>query len=102
MFSKLKFLLVAGVMIASLPLLSTANDNDGDNGKAHDKVTLCHNGHSITISRSALQHHLDNHNKDGAKLTCFEVTATRPCGSTPPPPPCNVCPPKPPCTGCAK
>ena len=106
MISKFKTFLVAGALIASLPLLSTANGTGGNNGGSggnngsapHDKVTLCHNGHSITISRSALQKHLDNHNKEGAKLTCYEVTASRPCGSQTTPPTCE--PPKPPKGNC--
>jgi hypothetical protein len=111
MITKFKTFLVAGALIASLPLISTANgggSNAGGSDNAHDKVTLCHNGHSITISKSAVQKHLDNHNREGAKLTCFVVTAQKPCGSqtTPPPPPppptCGTCPttPPPPCTGC--
>jgi hypothetical protein len=105
MITKFKTFLVAGALIASLPLLSTANgggtngggSTGGNNGSApHDKVTLCHNGHSITISRSAMQKHLDNHNRDGAKLTCYEVTANKPCGSqTTPPDDCSPKPPKP-------
>ena len=99
MFTKLKTFLVAAVVIASLPIISTANN--GDNGKAHDKVTLCHNGHLINISRAARQKHLDLHNRQGAKLTCFEVTASRPCGSGPTKPPteCHHDPEEV-CTGC--
>ncbi len=97
MFTKLKTFLVAAVVIASLPIISTANE--GDNGKAHDKVTMCHNGHLITISRAAKQKHLDNHNRQGAKLTCFEVTQNTPCGSTKPPKECHHAPEET-CTGC--
>ena len=57
--------LIAFVVIAALPL-STLAGGDG-------KVTLCHNGHTITISVNSLQKHLDNHNKADAKLTCFIV-----------------------------
>jgi hypothetical protein len=101
MISKFKTFLVAGALIASLPLISTANNGGGSNGGGsnngsapHDKVTLCHNGHSITISRSALQKHLDNHNREGAKLTCYELKNGETCGSRTTPP--DECTPKPP------
>jgi len=87
MITKLKTFVVAAIIIASLPLLSTAN-------KGQEKVTLCHNGHLITIARPAVQHHLDNHQKN---FECFVVTSDRPCGSKtstpkPPKPPRGNCP----------
>ena len=93
MITKFRTLLVGAMLIGSLPFISTAN-----NGQK--KETLCHNGHEITIAEPAVEHHLKNHNKPGAKLTCYRG----PCQDTPPTNPCNTCPtptPKPPkCNGC--
>ena len=100
MITKFKTFLVAGALIASLPLISSANGggNNGGGGKGgngsapHDKVTLCHNGHSITISRSAKAAHDRNHGKN---FPCYELVNGATCGSTTTPPPAN-CSPKPP------
>lgn len=101
MKNKFKNLLAAAILMAALPVASFAQNNkggSGNNGSApHDKVTLCHNGHSITISRSAYDAHMRNHNKDGAKLTCYDINDSRSkCAkqTTPPPPPPTNCPPK--------
>ena len=83
MITKLRTFLAAGMVIASLPLLSTAN-----NGKGQGKTTLCHNGHEITIANPAVSHHLKNHQKN---FECFIVTADRPCGSKKTKPPCGGC-----------
>jgi len=49
--------------------------HDGDKGRDHDqnKVTICHKGHTLTISRSALDAHL----KHGDVLGPCDVTPHR-------------------------
>jgi hypothetical protein len=56
-------------IFASLRHDKDDEDRDG-HGKDHDKVTICHKGHTITVSRSALHAHLAH----GDSLGSCEVT----------------------------
>jgi hypothetical protein len=57
---------------APLPAAPAENNSENDGGGG-DKVTICHKGHTITVSRNALQAHLAH----GDTIGSCEITPTK-------------------------
>jgi hypothetical protein len=57
----------------SAPLPAAPAENNQENGGGADKVTICHKGHTITVSRNALQAHLAH----GDTIGSCEITPTK-------------------------
>jgi hypothetical protein len=67
MKSNRKKLLLWVVVVACVNFVSPSYSDD------NDKVTLCHKGHTIKVSRSALRAHLDH----GDTIGSCEITPNR-------------------------
>jgi hypothetical protein len=72
--------LIAASCLALGPAMTTyaapakGNDSKSDNkGKGKEKVTICHKGHTLTVSKSALSAHL----KHGDTLGPCDVTPSK-------------------------
>jgi hypothetical protein len=73
---------VAAVMVVSVLSVATvafAEQEDGV-GLGQPKVTLCHNGHTISVAKPAMAGHVNHGDKVGA---CVEHTGVQPTGVQP-------------------
>jgi len=59
--------------VNAAPLPAAPAEANPENGGGADKVTICHKGHTITVSRNALQAHLAH----GDTIGSCEITPTK-------------------------
>src|SRR5215210_944195 len=67
--SVLSVLVMMAVTVMATAAVAFAIPNEGSNGQP--KVTICHNGHTITVGKPAVAAHLENHEGD-AEGPCEE------------------------------